>query len=40
MGNNKGNLASPINNWLFDGMVGSTGSFACDLENAGVVSTR
>ncbi len=36
-GNGKGNDSSLINTWLFDGMTGESGSFACELPNTGVV---
>jgi hypothetical protein len=36
-GNNKANDPSLINRWLFDGMNGQLGSFACGLANTGVV---
>jgi hypothetical protein len=36
-GNGKGNDASLVNLWLLDGMTGERGSFACNLQNTGVV---
>ena len=36
-GNNKGNDASLINTWLFDGMSGEKGAFECGLDNSGVI---
>ncbi len=36
-GNGKGDDGSLINDWLFDGMTGVSGSFACELPSTGVV---
>ncbi|BCG63942.1 MAG: hypothetical protein methR_P1692 [Methyloprofundus sp.] len=37
-GNNKNNEAGLVNDFAFDGMSGTSGSFACNLPNTGVVA--
>ena len=37
-GNNKNNESGLVNSWLFDGMKGESGSFACNTANSGVVT--